>query len=92
MPISHPPGQTSEDYLSATYFLDHDSPAVSHFAVEGSLHMEYVRDRGTFSDIPFELINSTWAAQRKETAGFLDKKLDGDFGEDGARERAGTER
>ena len=34
MPISHPPGQTSENYLSATYFLDHDSPTVSHFAVE----------------------------------------------------------
>jgi hypothetical protein len=25
-------------------------------------------------------------------SGFLDEKLDGDFGEDGARERAGTER
>src|SRR5882762_6736149 len=36
MPISHPPGQTSENYLSATYFLDHDSPTVSHFAVEAS--------------------------------------------------------
>jgi len=62
------------------------------FKADGTLHMEYVRDRGTFSDIPFELINSTWAAQRRETAGSLDEKLDGDFGEDGARERAGTER
>jgi transglutaminase-like putative cysteine protease len=62
------------------------------FKADGSLHMEYVRDRGTFSDIPFDLITSTWAAQRKETAGSLDEKLDGDFAEDGARERAGTER
>jgi hypothetical protein len=34
MPNSHPPDQASETYLSATYFLDHDSPAVSRFAVE----------------------------------------------------------
>jgi transglutaminase-like putative cysteine protease len=61
------------------------------FKADGSLHMEYVQDRGTFSDIPFDLIHSTWAAQMEQTRGALDARLEGDFGEDGARERTVTE-
>jgi transglutaminase-like putative cysteine protease len=62
------------------------------FKADGSLHMEYVRDRGTFADIPFDLIRATWEAQKTDAAAALDEKLEGDFGEDAARERAGTER
>jgi transglutaminase-like putative cysteine protease len=72
--------------------FDGRSDSVFHpFKADGSLHMEYVRDRGTFDDIPFDLIQATWAAQKKETAADLDEKLEGDFGEDAARERAGPE-
>lgn len=46
---------------------------------------------GTFSDIPFDLIHSVWADQMKQTSGTLDARLEGDFGDDGARERAGME-
>ncbi len=60
------------------------------FKADGSLHMEYVRDRGAFADIPFDLIHATWAAQRADSVGSLDAKVEGDFGEDGARERGGT--
>jgi nicotinamidase-related amidase len=61
------------------------------FKADGSLHMEYVQDRGTFSDIPFDLIHSTWTAQMKQTRGALEARLEGDFAEDGARERSVTE-
>jgi transglutaminase-like putative cysteine protease len=60
------------------------------FKADGSLHMEYVRDRGVFADIPFDLIHATWAARTEDLAADLDAPLEGDFGEDGARERAGT--
>jgi transglutaminase-like putative cysteine protease len=73
--------------------FDGRADSVFHpFKADGSLHMEYVRDRGTFADIPFELIHATWAAQKNETAADLDEKLEGDFGDDAARERAGTGR
>src|SRR5271156_1335920 len=38
------------------------------FKADGSLHMEYVRERGSFADIPFDLIRATWAAQKKDLA------------------------
>jgi transglutaminase-like putative cysteine protease len=62
------------------------------FKADGSLHMEYVRERGSFADIPFDLIHATWAAQKTAMAANLDEKLQGDFGEDAAHERAGTGR
>jgi transglutaminase-like putative cysteine protease len=61
------------------------------FKADGSLHMEYVRDRGTFDDVPFDLIHATWAEQKKQMAADLNEKLEGDFGEDAARERTGAE-
>ncbi len=74
--------------------LEFDGHADSVFhscKADGSLHMEYVRDRGTFSDIPFDLIHSVWADQTKQTSGTLHARLEGDFGEDGSCKRAGTE-
>jgi hypothetical protein len=52
-------------------------------------HEHLVRDRGVYPDIPYELIRTTWTAQRAadDAPGM---GLEGDFGEDGARERAGT--
>jgi transglutaminase-like putative cysteine protease len=73
--------------------FDGRADSVFHpFKADGSLHMEYVRDRGTFADIPFELMLETWAAQKTATAADLNEKLEGDFGDDAARERAGAER
>jgi transglutaminase-like putative cysteine protease len=73
--------------------FDGRSDSVFHpFKADGSLHMEYVRDRGTFADIPFDLIQATWAAQKAQTAADLNEKLEGDFGEDAARERTGADR
>jgi len=59
------------------------------FNADGNLHMEYVRDRGVYPDIPYDLIHTTWTAHRAsdDASGM---RLEGDFGEDGARERAGT--
>jgi transglutaminase-like putative cysteine protease len=57
------------------------------FKADGSLHMEYVRDRGAFADIPFDLIHATWAAQQAALLDSPSMSLEGDFGEDGERER-----
>jgi transglutaminase-like putative cysteine protease len=73
--------------------FDGRSDSLFHpFRADGSLHMEYVHDRGSFADIPFDLIQATWAAQKNALAADLGERLDGDFGEDAARERAGAER
>lgn len=72
--------------------FDGRTDSVFHpFKADGSLHMEYVRDRGTFADIPFDLIHETWAAQKQGAAADLGETLEGDFGEDAVRERGGTE-
>jgi transglutaminase-like putative cysteine protease len=70
--------------------FDGRTDALFHpFNADGNLHMEYVRDRGVYPDIPYVLICTTWTAQRAadDAPGM---GLEGDFGEDGARERAGT--
>jgi transglutaminase-like putative cysteine protease len=73
--------------------FDGRSDSLFHpFKADGSLHMEYVHDRGSFADVPFDLIQATWAAQKNALAADLGERLDGDFGEDAARERAGAER
>lgn len=58
------------------------------FSANGERHMEYVRERGVFSDIPFDLLQSSLRAEMP--ALFLPEfqKLRGDFAKDAALERA----
>jgi transglutaminase-like putative cysteine protease len=60
------------------------------YTADGSLHMQYVRERGTFDDVPFDLIKATWAAQPGYQVGAIEERVTGDFGEDGENERAGA--
>lgn len=59
------------------------------FKPDGGRHMEYLRDRGTFPDIPFDLIERTWAEAMPDAGPSVTEGLEGDFAEDGARERSG---
>ena len=60
------------------------------YTADGNLHMQYVRERGTFDDVPFDLIKAAWAAQAEYHAGAIEEKVTGDFGEDGENERTGA--
>ena len=45
------------------------------FDQAGNLHMEYIKERGTYQDVPFEEIVATFAACYKQ----VDWGIDGDF-------------
>lgn len=62
------------------------------YTTNGHQHMEYVRDRGTYADVPFELIKATWAEVMGPAVDSFGTEPGGDFAEDGARERADTPR
>jgi transglutaminase-like putative cysteine protease len=66
--------------------LDFDGTADSVFHpydAAGRQHMEYVRDHGTFDDLPLERITREYRA----TYPTWSQTIAGDFGDDGARER-----
>ncbi|MCP3976931.1 MAG: transglutaminase family protein [bacterium] len=67
--------------------LEFDGTADSIFHpydIHGNRHMEYVKDHGTYDDLPLELLVSEYQAfYPKWTA-----SLEGDFGEDAASERS----
>ena len=54
------------------------------FDVAGNKHMEYVHERGTFADIPFEKIIATFKAKYNST--WLDG-MEGDFEKEAAAQR-----
>jgi len=49
------------------------------FDRQGNRHMEYLRFRGTFADVPYELITATFARRYGDDGTGLDEGLAGDF-------------
>jgi transglutaminase-like putative cysteine protease len=58
------------------------------FSATGERHMEYVRERGVFPDIPFDLLHSVLRAEMPALFRPEFRKIHGDFTEDAALERA----
>jgi hypothetical protein len=55
--------------------------------------MEYVRDRGSYDDVPLDEIRAAFREHYPTMVGDAGgKTLDGDFGADGAAERGTTRR
>jgi transglutaminase-like putative cysteine protease len=70
--------------------LDFDGAAdsVFHpFDASGRRHMEYIRDRGTYADLPYDEIFTAWA--EVYGPGFAGQDQDRDFEAEAAAERAG---
>jgi transglutaminase-like putative cysteine protease len=67
--------------------FDGRSDSVFHeYDMAGRRHMEYVADNGTFDDLPYDLLISEY---RRIYPGWEPTAaISGDFGDDGARERA----
>lgn len=60
--------------------FDGESDSLFHeFDRAGNRHMEYVNNRGTYADVPFDEILATFAAEYKGIAAHLDDGIDGDF-------------
>lgn len=49
------------------------------FDQAGNRHMEYIRDLGTYVDVPFDEIVATFTAEYKGFGGHMDDGIDGDF-------------
>lgn len=56
------------------------------FTADGSKHMEYIRDRGWYADVPFDEIAAAWALDMPGSTDDINR-IEGDFAEDGAAER-----
>ena len=63
----------------------HDS-LFHEFDRAGNKHMEYIRLRGTYADVPYEEIIATFAREYPDEDGSLDKGLEGDFEAEAGRE------
>jgi len=63
----------------------HDS-LFHEFDRAGQRHMEYVRFRGTYADVPYDEIIETFAREYPGKDGALDKGLEGDFEAEAGRE------
>lgn len=63
--------------------FDGETDSLFHeFDQAGNKHMEYVQDRGTYADVPFEEILATFVAEYKGMSEHLDEGIEGDFLED----------
>ncbi|MCW9033560.1 MAG: transglutaminase family protein [Alphaproteobacteria bacterium] len=63
--------------------FDGENDSLFHeFDVTGRKHMEYVNERGTYADVPFQEIIATFAAEYKGVAEHFDDGLEGDFQKD----------
>ena len=72
--------------------FDGETDSVFHpFTADGSKHMEYVRDRGVFTDIPYEELRAAWGLAMENDIDTFSESLEGDFYEDGERERLAGE-
>jgi len=65
----------------------HDS-LFHEFDRSGNRHMEYLRFRGTFADVPYREIIETFASVYGEGRDGLDYGLDGDFEAEAGRDKA----
>jgi transglutaminase-like putative cysteine protease len=69
--------------------FDGRTDSVFHaFNAEGSKHMEYVRERGVFADVPYDVLEAAWQKDMVKSPNEVMESLDGDFREDAAREGA----
>jgi hypothetical protein len=50
--------------------------------------MEYVRERGVFADVPYDVLEAAWQKDMVKSPNEVMESLDGDFREDAAREGA----
>ena len=68
--------------------FDGRSDSIFHpFDAKGRKHMEYVRERGTFADLPFDLIFSVYAATYPRFFEQFGEGHGGDFAAEAAAER-----
>ncbi len=68
--------------------FDGRSDSIFHpFDAKGRKHMEYVRERGTFADLPFDLIFSVYAATYPRFFEHFGEGHEGDFAAEAAAER-----
>lgn len=70
--------------------FDGQTDSIFHaFNAEGSKHMEYVRERGVFADVPYDVLEAAWQKDMAKSPQEITNELkDSDFREDAAREGA----
>lgn len=67
-------------------FDGHNDSIFHPFDQEGRRHMEYVRDRGSFADLPFDLMFSVYSATYPRFFEHFGGSQEGDFASEAARE------